>query len=150
MSVSPVPLFAPRVTVDVVAVGLPETRNLLLVEPDPANPLRALPEIKVRNEHARGATMLGRQRLAVVLVDDPGLAVHEVLEREVGGIAAIGELGGVLRCRLDSLEQRVDRYPLPGRVELRPFRDAMDVLGHRLAWEGEELFPFPAFRPVAS
>src|SRR5689334_17891336 len=67
--VAPVPLLAPRITVDVVAVRLPEPRLLLLVEPDLLDPLGALPEIEMRHEHAGRAAVLGRQGLAVVLVD---------------------------------------------------------------------------------
>src|SRR5690348_12844308 len=86
--VAPVPLLAPRITVDVVAVRLPEARLLLLVEPDLLDPLGALPEIEMRHQHARRTAVLGRQGLAVVLVDDPRLAVHQVLERQVGRVAA--------------------------------------------------------------
>ena len=46
-----------------------------------------------------------------------------------------------------SVEERVDRHALPGRVELRPAGDAVDVGRDRLAREGAELLPRP--RPDA-
>src|SRR5438132_863540 len=63
--IAPVALLAPRVSIKVVAVGLPESRLLLLLELDPAHPLRALPEIEVRDEQSRRTAVLRVQRLAV-------------------------------------------------------------------------------------
>ena len=43
-----VPLFLPRVTVDVITVHLPEAGPLVSHQLDAAHPLRALPEVQVR------------------------------------------------------------------------------------------------------
>src|SRR4029453_9420595 len=74
-SVAPVPLFQPRVAEEVVAVRLPESGVVLVAEPQAANPFRALPEVQVRHQQARGPAMLRLERLAVVVVRDPRLAV---------------------------------------------------------------------------
>src|SRR5207249_10233871 len=65
-SVFPVPLLAPRVSVVVVAEALPETRLVLVDQLEPAHPLRALPQVQVRDEQPRRPAVLGCQRLAVV------------------------------------------------------------------------------------
>ena len=93
-----------------------------------AHPLRALPEVEVRHEQPRRAAVLGLERLAVVAERDPRLAARDVLEREVGRVAAVAERDDELGRRLDAVEQRVDRDALPARVELRPLRHAVDVL----------------------
>src|SRR3989441_10548391 len=95
-SVSRVALFLPWVSVVVVAVCLPEAGLVGRLEPEAAYPLGALPEVEVRDEHARGATVLGRERLTSVGEDDPRLAACDVLERQVGRIAVGRVLGHVL------------------------------------------------------
>src|SRR5688572_20248566 len=80
----PVPLFAPGVAVEVVAVLLPEAGLVVLHHREAAHPLRALPEVEVRHEQTRGAAVLGIEVLAVELERDPRLAVEEILERDVG------------------------------------------------------------------
>jgi hypothetical protein len=51
--------------------------------------------------------VLGFERLAAVVVGDPGLAVGDVLERQVRGVAAIAEGEQVAGIMLDQAEQRV-------------------------------------------
>src|SRR2546423_5962525 len=127
--VSPVTLLAPRVAIEVVAVGLPESRVLLVLEPDATHPLRALPEIEVRDEQSRGTAVLRMEWLAVELVCDPRLAVHDVLEWQVFRVAAVAESRDVLGRGVHAFHQRVERHALPRGVELRPLRHAMDVFG---------------------
>ena len=131
-----------------VAVRLPEAGLVGGGQPQAAHPLGALPEVQVRDEQPGGAAVLGVERLAVVGVRDPGLAAGEVLEREVGRVAAVAERDRVLGLGLDALEQRVDRDALPGRVQLRPARDAVDVDGDRLARQRAQLVPGPAVQLV--
>src|SRR4051812_36185547 len=66
--VAPIPLFLPRVTAVVVPVGLPEAGLVVVEELDTSHPLRALPEVKVRNEQAGRPAVHGVERLAVELV----------------------------------------------------------------------------------
>src|SRR5215510_12275957 len=147
-SVSRVALFLPWVAVVVVAVCLPEAGLVGRLEPEAPYPLGALPEVVVRDEHARGAAVLGLERLASVGEDQPGFAARDVLERQVGRVAAVRVLGHELGCRLDPFEKRVDRDAPPDGVELGPLGHAVDVAGDLLARQGAELLPGPAARLV--
>src|SRR5262245_30633864 len=82
-SIATVALLLPGVSVVVVAVGLPKAGPVVVAQLEPAHPLGALPEVEVRDEQAGGAAVFGRDRLALVLVGDPGLAAGDVLERQV-------------------------------------------------------------------
>jgi hypothetical protein len=88
--------------------------------------------------------VLLRERLAFVLGDDPGLAVRDVLDREVGRVAAVRMRHHVLAEGLDFLKQRVHRHPGKARAELRPLGDAVDVAGNRLLWKRAELLRAPS------
>src|SRR3989442_10943694 len=90
-SVAPVPLFPPWIAEQVVAVRLPEPRLVLVSQAEASYPLRALPEVEVRHEQPRGAAVLGLERLPVVGERHPGLAVGDVLERQVRRVAAVAE-----------------------------------------------------------
>src|SRR5262249_21841147 len=140
--------FLPWVSVVVVAVCLPETGLVGRLEPEPPYPLGALPEVVMRDEHAGGAAVLGRERLTSVGEDHPRLAARDVLEREVGRVAAVRVLGHELGCRLDPFEERVDRNAAPDGVELGPLGHAVDVAGDLLARQGTELLPGPTARSV--
>src|SRR3954447_10674212 len=70
-SVAVIPLLTPGVAAVVVAEPLPEAGAVAAHDLDPAHPLRALPEVEVGDEEARGPTVLGLQRLAVEFVSDP-------------------------------------------------------------------------------
>src|SRR4051812_5591115 len=87
--------------------------------------------------------MLRRERLATVGECHPGLATHEIRERQIRGVATVAECRRVGPIRLDAVEQRIDRNPLPDGVELAPFGDAVDIDGDRLARQCPELIPGP-------
>src|SRR5690242_21585947 len=70
-SVALITLFKPGVSAVVVAERLPEARVVGLHEVQAAHPLRALPEVEVRDEQAGGTPVLGLEVVAVVAVDDP-------------------------------------------------------------------------------
>src|SRR5262249_60356889 len=72
--VAPIPLFLPRITAVVVAVGLPEPGLVVVEELQPANPLGALPEVEVRDEQPGGTTVHRLERLAVGFVPHPSRA----------------------------------------------------------------------------
>ena len=57
-SVAPIALLLPGVAVVVVAVALPEAGLVVVVEPMPAHPLGALPEVQVRDEQPRRPAVL--------------------------------------------------------------------------------------------
>jgi hypothetical protein len=84
------------------------------------------------------------ERLVVVRVGDPGLPARDVLEREVGRVAAVAERHDEFRARLDAIEERVDRDTGPHGVELRPLRDAVDVDRDAFGGKRLQLVPCPA------
>src|SRR4051794_22438611 len=89
-SVTLVPLLTPGVAQVVVPVLLPEPGLVARHQCQPADPLRALPEVEVGHQQPDGATVLYRQRFAVELPHHPGLAAGDVLERQVGRVAGLG------------------------------------------------------------
>ena len=60
----------------------------------------------MRDEQAGGAAVLGLEVVAVEAVDDPRAAARDVLDREVGRVAAVGERGDVAAERLDATPAR--------------------------------------------
>src|SRR5580658_2938539 len=77
-SVAGVALLLPRVTVVVIAVGLPEARHVMIEQLEPPHPLGALPEVQVRDEQPRRAAVLGSERAAAVAEGDPRLTAQDV------------------------------------------------------------------------
>src|ERR1700730_134080 len=61
-----VALFSPRIAAHVVAVGFPETGPVFLRQFNAGHPFGTLPGIDSRHDEAGGASMFGRNRLAVV------------------------------------------------------------------------------------
>src|SRR5688500_9614141 len=76
-SIPLIPLLEPRITPVVVTAHLPEALLVLGEQGQTRHPLRALPEVEVRHEQARRATVDVGQRCAVDVPHDPGLAVGE-------------------------------------------------------------------------
>src|SRR6266581_858543 len=89
--------------------------------------------------------MLRRERLALIGVDHPGLAIQHLFQGQVGRIAPIREGEHVTSVVLDLREQGVEGDAFPVRVQLRPLGLTVDVFGDRLAWESLKLVPAPAF-----
>src|SRR4051812_48312525 len=85
-----VALFLPVVGVVVVAVPLPEAGLVGGAQLEPAQPLRALPEVPRWDEQAERPAVLLRQRLAVGLVDEQRVRILERRERHVGREALLG------------------------------------------------------------
>src|SRR4051812_12480641 len=138
-----VPLFLPVVGVVVVAVALPEAGLVGRPQLEPAQPLRALPEVPRRHHQAEGPAVLGRERLAVGLVRDQRVVVLDRLERQVRREALLRVRGHEAGARLRAHELR-DLAPVDAseaRVEPAPARDAVDVHGHRAARQLLQLLP---------
>src|SRR5690349_11209780 len=142
-SVALVPLLEPWVSVYVIAGRLPETRLVLLHHLQAVDPLRRLPEVQVGNEHPGRPAVLRLKILAVELISDPRLPVQQIFQRYVGGVPPEAVHHGVVRSSLDVREQRVQRDAAPGRAELRPFRDTVDVGAEILVRQRGELPPVP-------
>src|SRR5919198_3786963 len=131
-SVAPVALLFPRVTVVVVAGAFPEAGLVVVTELDSAHPLRALPEVQVRDEQPRRTAVLGLEGLAVEFIGDPGAATRHILQGKVGRVAAVAPRRDVLALGLNPAKERVERHSRPRGIELGPLGNAMDVNGERL------------------
>jgi hypothetical protein len=83
----------------------------------------------LRHQEASGATVLRFERRAVELMRDPRLAVGDVREGKVRRVSAVTPRNYEFALRIDAVKERFDRDPGPGRVELRPLGDAVDVAG---------------------
>src|SRR6266540_4984137 len=83
------------------------------------------------------------------------LSLHDalpisLLDRKIRRVAAVtkgDQVGGVM---VDGVEECFHGHALPHRVELRPLRDAMDVVGDALARQRAELVPSPDHRLTAA
>ena len=84
--------------------------------------------------------MLQLERRAAERVGEQDVVVIEDGQRDVGGVALLGVRDDVRRVRSDAghLQDRLDRDAFPGRVELGPAGDAVDVRVDRLARQGLE------------
>src|SRR6185436_13974556 len=91
VSVAAIAFFEPLVAAIVIPERLPEPGLIVVEEPQPADPLGAFPEVASGDDEPRRSAVLGCQRLAVVLPRHERLAVEDVPEREVRGVAAVGE-----------------------------------------------------------
>src|SRR2546422_29394 len=146
--IAAIALFLPWIPVVVVAERLPESGTVLVHESQAAHPLGALPEVEMRHDDSRGAAVLGRERLAVVVERHEGLPIHDVGDGDVRGVAAVRESRDEPRLgiELDVLEKDVEADATPFRVELRPRRYARDVDDEVLRRELLELVPAPLHR----
>ena len=103
-----VALFLPRVGVVVVAVALPEAKLVVVEELEPADPLRALPEIALRDQEPERVAVLELERLAVEGVREQDVVVIEDRQRQVRRVALlrVGDDVGRGRPDLGELEDR--------------------------------------------
>src|SRR6185436_17296987 len=83
-SVPLIALLLPGIAAVVIAVDLPVAGPVGRQQLERAHPLRALPEVQMRDEQSRRAAVRRLERLAVVLPDQPRLPAGQVGERQVG------------------------------------------------------------------
>src|SRR5262245_26104836 len=141
-----VPLFAPRIAIAVVPVQFPEPGLVVLHEAQSSYPLGGLPEIEVRHQEACRASMLGCERLALVLPDDERLSFQQILYREVGRVAPVAKCHHVRRrwvLEPGHLEDAINGDAAPLGVELRPARHAVNIHDDLRRTERTKLFPAP-------
>src|SRR5688572_5164716 len=144
--VTVVPLFSARVTIAVVPVDLPEPWLVVLHEAQAPYPLGGLPEIEVRHQEARRPPVFGLERLAVVLPDHQRLSFQQILDRQIGRIAAIAkrhhEWGRWLlepgRC-----EDPLNGDAAPVSVELGPARHTVNIHRDLRRTKRTKLLPAP-------
>ncbi len=68
---------------------LPETGSVFFDEFKAAHPFRAFPKIVLRHQQARRTSVLGRERLSVILVNNPSFTVADVGERQIRRVTAV-------------------------------------------------------------
>src|SRR4051812_40714321 len=98
----------PRVADVVIAVLLPEPEFVVRHQREAVDPLRALPEVEVRDEHPRGPTVLGGKVFAVELERYPRLPAEQIGGAHVRRVSAVARGHRVLRARVHALEQVVE------------------------------------------
>src|SRR5438309_6914621 len=140
-----VALFLPGVGVKVIAADLPESRSVDFEELERANPLGALPEVKLRNDEAARAPVLGFEALPVVPEGEEDVVVPKVRERDVGRVAllAVNHHGDRLRPDAHATKDFWNRDALPPIVEPTPARHAMNVGRDFDPRQVEEFLPRP-------
>ena len=126
-----------------IAVAFPEAEAIFAEKQEAADPLDGFPGIKMRDDEAKRATMLGAERFAVVGVREKNIGASEVGERDVGGVALFGEDEGVLGGRrgLDEPKDLGEEDTSPAIVEAAPAGDAMEVRGDFGLRQGEKFLP---------
>ncbi len=89
--------------------------------------------------------MLEIERLPFIGVGEQVALAEEVVDGKVRCESVIGEDEHVrcARVRFDLIPQMADGHTFPARVELRPLRHAVDVVGVRLGRHGPDLVPGP-------
>src|SRR5262245_15532847 len=146
MLVTVVSLFLPRITMVVVPVHLPEPWFVVVHEAQSAYPLRGLPEIEVRNQEACWPSVLGRERLAVVLPNNKRLSVEQILYRHVGCVPAIAKRHHERRRWILEPRRREDAVngdATPVGLELRPARHTVNVHRDLCGTKRSKLVPIP-------
>src|SRR5262249_37515062 len=145
-SITVVPLLFPGVAIVVVTQRLPETTLILFHESQSSQPLRAFPKIEVRHEEPGRTTMLGRNRRALIAGHDQTSAANEIGNRKVRCVTSIA-MGHDVRfgrfCAARRSQQRVKCHSLPSGIELRPFRNTVNVGPDGSLRERVELLPIP-------
>src|SRR5262249_45327595 len=104
----------------------------------------------MRNEEPSGASMLGLEIRSTEAKGDPRLSVQEILQRQIGGVVAVGVDECMGSIRLHPRKERIERDALPGRSELRPPRHTVDIDGERLGRQAAKRFPVPPPEDVIS
>ena len=92
-------------------------------------PLRALPEVQFRDEHAHRAAVDRFDGLAVVFPGYEHVVAQHCRERQVRRVVVVGNLDHVrdLGCGIGALDKRAEERAAPVRRFFRPARDAMNV-----------------------
>ena len=91
-----------------VAELLPEAGGIVKHQLDAADPLGRFPEIQVWDQQSCGSTVLGDKLFSVVLKGDPGFAVEQILQWQVGALTAVAVSHRVICLGLNVGKQSVD------------------------------------------
>src|SRR5687767_8341040 len=78
-----IPVVEPGLCCIGVSAALPEPSAIAIEELDLPNPLRALPRVELRRDHATGSAMLSRQRLPFPRVNEEHVVLDRSRQRQV-------------------------------------------------------------------
>src|SRR5262249_4641135 len=141
-----IPLLFPGVAVNVVAERFPESGLILVHEAECANPFGTLPEIEMRDEQPSWTAMCRRNRQTRIAGHDSPLAPNKVRHGDVRCVISVAMSHDIRSRRVrqaNRLQKIVKRHALPCRIQLRPFRDAVNVRLDRGLRQRFELCPAP-------
>lgn len=110
-----IPLLFPRIGAHVVAVDFPESRRVDVQELQRADPLRALPEIQLRNDEPARSAVVGLEVLAIVLRRQENVLALQVFERDVRRVTLLGARDGRRRFRPDRARSKTSRSATPSQ-----------------------------------
>ena len=123
------PVLRPGISGIAVAADFPETRLIFGNEFNCANKLGSFPCIKLRDNHARGATVIARNRFAIELRGHEHIVIERVFDSDIGGIAIVAAKENVTHFwfRFHNFRQREKSDTAPVAIEFAPGGDAMEI-----------------------
>src|ERR1700756_2551480 len=145
-----VPLFQPWVPIDVIAEVFPKARLVVRHQRQAPHPFGALPEIKMRDEKARGAAVFRGKICTIKFERDPGLLVDNIFHRKVCCVVAIRTEHRIGQICLYICKQDIKRDPFPRCTEFRPSRYAMDINRDGLGGQLAERLPIPSLQNITA
>src|SRR6201997_1420341 len=145
-----VPLFQPWVPIDVIAKVFPKARLVVRHQRQAPHPFGALPEIKVRDEKARGAAVFGGKICTIKFECDPGLPVNNIFQRKVCRVVPIRTEHRIRQICFYICKQDIKRNPFPRCTEFRPSRYAMYINRDGLGGQLAERLPIPSLQNVTA
>src|SRR5437764_3667148 len=147
-SFSTEPVFRPGIGGIAVATDLPETGLVFGDEINRANKLGPFPCIKLRDNHARGTTVIARNRFAVELRRHERVVIERVFDSDITAIAIVAAKENVVhfRFRFHNFCQCEKGDTAPATIEFAPGRDAMEIGDVFKLRECIEFFPGECLR----
>ena len=112
------------------------------------NELGAFPGVQFRDDDARGAAVIARDRFAVELGGDEDVVVTDIVVADVGGVAVVAGEKDVPHFRFwpNEFDEGEEGDAAPATIELAPGGDAVEVAHVFKLREGVELFPGECLR----
>src|SRR5947207_158008 len=142
------PVLRPGIGGVTVATDFPETRLIFGNEFNCANKLGPFPTIKLRDNHARGAAVIARNRFAIELRGHERIVIERVFDSDIGGIAIVTAKENMtyFRFRFHNFRQREKGDTAPVAIEFAPGGDAMEIGDVFELRESIEFFPGECLR----
>jgi len=110
-SIVEITLFEPGIGAVVIAVNLPVPRRVLGRELDPLQPLRAFPEVEMRDDEANRPAVFPRQRLTLPCVRHDAVFGGEILQSDIRRVVIVAVQNDEVSFRLSSGRRRRNAGP---------------------------------------